>query len=162
MGTSSGTRVAFCSSSKATGSGRSVAGSQPVWLDGSARSRATSPCALRCSTFGCATFFGFSVIVAPIATNPPSLLAVVRSDAHELDAEALDRVQHTVEVSLVGDRPADDGDALLRLDLHALEGLRVAGAELAIHDKPIAHPGHAQHPDNARHRIPGRRGGSPG
>ena len=46
----------FCSSSRATGSGRSAAGRHFVWLDGAARSRASKPLALRSSMLGCAIF----------------------------------------------------------------------------------------------------------
>src|SRR4029450_1748764 len=47
MGTSSGTRVAACSSSSPTGSGRFTAGSQRPWLDRGTSLRAAFPRATR-------------------------------------------------------------------------------------------------------------------
>src|SRR6266550_8882324 len=52
-GTRSGSRVVFCSSSNATGSGRSAAGSHPAWPDGPTCSRAALPRALLSSTLRC-------------------------------------------------------------------------------------------------------------
>src|SRR5215469_5710703 len=56
-GTRSGSRVVFCSTSSATGSGRSAATCHPEWLDGGTRSRVSLPLARRSSRLGCATFF---------------------------------------------------------------------------------------------------------
>src|SRR5215471_3771562 len=56
-GTRSGSRVVFCSSSSATGSGRSAAACHPEWLEGGTRSRVPRPVARRSSRLGCATFF---------------------------------------------------------------------------------------------------------
>src|SRR6266487_962589 len=56
-GTRSGSRVVFCSSSSATGSGRSAATRHPEWLEGGTRSRVSRPLAWRSSRLGCATFF---------------------------------------------------------------------------------------------------------
>src|SRR6266850_5803478 len=53
-GTRSGSRVAFCASSSATGSGRSAAGTHPSWLAGAACLRAAFPRACRSATLGCA------------------------------------------------------------------------------------------------------------
>src|SRR4029453_16861258 len=52
-GTRSGSRVASCCWSSATGSGRSAAGAQPLWLDRGVRSRASSPSTSRWATLGC-------------------------------------------------------------------------------------------------------------
>ena len=49
MGTSSGTRLSACSSSSATGSGRSAAGPQFAWLFLGASRRAAFPCAAHSS-----------------------------------------------------------------------------------------------------------------
>ena len=67
--------MAFCSSSSATGSGRSGAGVHPVCTDGGTCSRAALPRALRSSTLGC-TIAVMSVarrdFVAATAAKGPS------------------------------------------------------------------------------------------
>ena len=63
-GTRSGSRVAFCASSNAIGSGRSSAGTQPVWLDRPVCSRADLPIARRSSTLRWMTVVTASLLPA--------------------------------------------------------------------------------------------------
>src|SRR5262245_1303957 len=68
-----------------------------------------------------------------------SVRAVHRGDADEGNTQARDPFEKSLQMGLVLDGPLDDRHSLVRFDLHALEGLRKAWAELAFHDEPIAH-----------------------
>ena len=70
-GTRSGSRVAFCASSSPTGSGRSVAGVHPAWLDGGVRLGASLPQARRSSTLRCGT-----LVLAAICPRPSPFFSV--------------------------------------------------------------------------------------